>query len=129
MCRVFRLSPSGFGRAPRKLLEGCTVARKKDALWGLCAFARGFQPRCFPLLTDPVHATQRRLVGADVAHRQAHLIGDLLNQRGLSYLARTGHHLQKSARLSEPLGEDGSLGALEGNLFCAHGIEYFYSIR
>jgi hypothetical protein len=55
------------------------------------------------------------------------LISDLLNQRRLSHLARTGHHLQEPARLGEPLGEDGSLGALEGSLFCAHGIEYFYS--
>lgn len=80
------------------------------------------------LLTDPVRATQRRLVGADVAHRQAQLIGDLLDKRRLADLARTGHHLQEPARLGEPLGKDGSLGALEGSLFRAHGIEYFYSM-
>ena len=65
---------------------------------------------------------------AGVAHRQTQLIGDLLNQRRLADLARASHHLQEPARLSEPLGKGGSLGALEGSLFRAHSIEYFYSM-
>jgi hypothetical protein len=57
------------------------------------------------------------------------LIGDLLHQRGLADLARTCHHLQEPARLNEPLGQGGSLRALESSVSCAQGIEYFYSMH
>jgi len=87
------------------------------------AVARCFQPRRLPLLADPVSAAERRLVGTGVADRQAQLIGDLPDQRRLADLAWTGHDVQKSARLGQPLGQHGGLGASELALLFAHFIE------
>jgi hypothetical protein len=48
----------------------------------------------------------------------------LLNKSRLAYLARTGHDLQKAARL----GENGALRALIIGLLFTHDTEYFYSM-
>ncbi len=91
-------------------------------------FVGALQPRGLPLLSDPVGAAQCRLVGAYVAHGNAEFTGNLLNESGLSNLTRACHDLQEPARLGEPRGQHGALGALEVGLFFTHYIEYFYSM-
>ena len=41
----------------------------------------------------------------------------------------TNHQLAEVARLAEPGGEHGGLGALEVGFRFTHGVEYFYSIN
>ena len=90
-------------------------------------FAGGLEPRGLPLLTNPVGAAQRRLVCADVAHGDTEFTGDLLDESRLSNLARACDDLHEPPRLDEPLGENGTLRALEVSLSFTHYIEYFYS--
>jgi hypothetical protein len=44
-------------------------------------------------------------------------------------MARTGDDLQEPARLGEPFGEHGGLGASEAGLSFTQDIEYFYSMH
>jgi len=74
------------------------------------------QPRRFPLLAQPRAIAQRRLVGADEAHRALQLLGHLLHQRGLAHLPRPGDHLQVAPWLCQPTGQLGGLWALVGVL-------------
>jgi len=90
-------------------------------------FADGFEPCGLPLLADPVCAAECRLIGADVANRDAMRAGDLLNERGFSNLTGAGDDLQKPARLGEPRSEHGALRAPVVGLPFTHDIEYFYS--
>jgi len=48
----------------------------------------------------------------------------LLHQRGLADLARAGHDLQESTRLTQPGGQDGGVAALKrGRRLGAHYVE------
>jgi hypothetical protein len=53
----------------------------------------------------------------------------LLDQSRLTDLAGTRNDVQEPARLREPFGKDGGLGAPEVSLFFPHDVEYFYSIH
>jgi len=61
------------GRDPRDL-----VRHGHDA-----PLARSVEPRRFPLLSDPVRATERRIIGTREADRQTEVTGDLPDQSAL----------------------------------------------
>ncbi len=74
---------------------------------------------------ESVGPSQRRLVGAHLAQRQAQLSGDLLNQGRFAHLAWTGDYLYEVAWLGEPFRDD---RALVGGFLFTHDAEYFYSV-
>lgn len=68
-----------------------------------------------PLLSDPLHAAQRGLVGACDPVRQTQGFHHLLHQCALTHLARTGHHVQETAGLGEAAQKQAGLRALVGH--------------
>src|SRR5205085_2162311 len=63
--------------------------------------AGGFEPRCLPLLRDPVRSAERGLVRARVTHGHIQAADCLLDGGGFADLARPRHNLNEPPRLAE----------------------------
>ena len=83
-----------------------------------------------PLRGQPGPIAQRRFVGGDEDAGAVELSQDLLHERGLADLARSGDHLHESPRLGQAAGQQRGVLALEGGASgFTHRDEYFCSVR